>query len=138
MISIDLAAALSLAGVRWDPAPGDRFVVRDRDMDEDVFVLSEMTVDVQRMQDDQLLRFNGTTEWALDSVLASDVVWLPRESQLRGLLGAAFVALTGGDQGWQVTTQVAGRESPFEHEDAEQAYALALLDLVAAATADVG
>lgn len=137
MISVELAARLSDSGVRWTPAAGDRFVVRDRDMDNDVFVLSEMTVDVQRLQNDQLLRFNGTTEWALDAVLASEVVWLPRETQLRELLGASFRSLETAGGSWRVVTAFGGSTQAHEDPDAEQAYGLALLDLVATATAQV-
>ena len=32
-------------GRSWTPAPGDRFVVPGRDLDDQVFVVSEMTID---------------------------------------------------------------------------------------------
>ena len=38
-----------------------------------------------------VLAFNGTTEWALDSIEVDEAVWLPLEHQLRDLLGDAFV-----------------------------------------------
>ena len=47
MISVDLARSLRDAGLRWSPAAGDRFVVADRNMDDEVFVLSDMTVEVR-------------------------------------------------------------------------------------------
>jgi hypothetical protein len=83
-----------------------------------------------------LLAFNGTTEWALDSLDVQDAVWLPREDQLRNLLGEAFVALEatgGGDvpDGYAVTVQVSGDERRHIEVAADGAYARALLDLLA-------
>jgi hypothetical protein len=127
VLSLELALALRAAGVVWRPEPGDGFVVPDRDMDEQVFVLSDMVV--QRMQPPDgppILAFNGTTEWALDSLDAHEAVWLPREDQLRALLGAAFVSLErvpGPPEGYAVTVGAA------RHVDVtpEAAYARALL-----------
>jgi len=68
MISLELARRLRDNGVQWRPASGDRFVVADRDMDNDVFVLSDMTVEVHRFPYGEVIGFNGTTEWALDSI----------------------------------------------------------------------
>ena len=129
MLSLDLALALRDAGVVWRPAPGDAFVVPDRDLDEQVFVLSDMVVQtVQPPDGPPILAFNGTTEWALDSLEASEAVWLPREDQLRALLGSSFVGLErvpGPPEGYAVTTE-AGR-----HVDvtADAAYARAVLAL---------
>ncbi|MBC7640246.1 MAG: pilus assembly protein CpaE, partial [Rhodoferax sp.] len=93
MISVQLARALRVAGLDWTPAPGDRFVVPDRDMDQDVFVNSDMAIDVHHFRSGTVIGFNGPTEWALDSIEQGAVVWLPRESQLRDLLGEGFVRL---------------------------------------------
>ena len=41
MIALQLARRLRDAGLAWQPAAGDRFVVPDKGMDEDVFVLSD-------------------------------------------------------------------------------------------------
>ena len=93
VISLELAVALRTAGVRWHPRPGDSFVVPDREMDEQVFVLSDMVIQTVEVPDGPpILAFNGTTEWALDSLEAAEAVWLPREDQLRALLGQAFVS----------------------------------------------
>jgi hypothetical protein len=135
MISISTARRLRDAGVTWNPDRGDRFIVADRDMDEEVFVLSDMTVDVQRHRDGTRLGFNGTTEWALDSVDDEDALWLPRESQLRALLGGTFVSLERAGGSWRVTISVTGTHSVHDHEDPEEAYALALLELVTASAA---
>ncbi len=94
MLSPELARRLEQAGLVWSPAPGDRFVVPDRDLDDEVFVLSDMVIERLDLPDvGAVLAFNGTTEWALDSLEAAEALWLPREDQLRELLGERFVAL---------------------------------------------
>ena len=127
MLSLEVALALRAAGVAWDPRPGDAFVVPDRDMDEEVFVLSDMVVQtVQPPDGPSTLAFNGTTEWALDSLEAREAVWLPREDQLRELLGPAFVSLErvpGPPEGYAVTS---GAERYLDVSP-EGAYARALL-----------
>lgn len=126
MITIEQAARLRKAGVLWAPAVGDRFVVPDRNMDNDVFVVSDMTIEVGDYQGSKMIGFNGTTEWALDSIEQREVIWLPREEQLRALLGDNFRTLSAVLGGYQVelidTTHTA--------EDAEQAYAKAVIHLL--------
>jgi hypothetical protein len=118
------------AGLRWSPAPGDRFVVADRDMDSEVFVLSDMTIEVHDLPQGPLIGFNGTTEWALDSVESDKAVWLPRETQLRELLAGMFRGLDRTDAGWRVRTEVNGATHTKEDADAEEAYGLALLHVL--------
>jgi len=130
VISLGLAQQLRDAGVRWSPAPRDRFVVADRDMDSDVFVLSDMTIEVHDLPHGRVIGFNGTTEWALDSIDKDNAVWLPRESQLRELLAGAFHGLDRMDGGWRVRIELGGTTHTVEHADAEQAYGLALLRLL--------
>ena len=88
-----IARQLRDAGLSWTPERGDRFVVADRDMDDEVFVLSDMTIELHHYPGGPVIGFNGTTEWALDSVEQQDALWVPAEPQLRELLGAAFVRL---------------------------------------------
>ncbi|HEY0166569.1 MAG TPA: hypothetical protein VGB75_05950 [Jatrophihabitans sp.] len=130
MISIETARLLRDAGLRWTPASGDRFVVVDRGMDEEVFVLSDMTVEVHQLEHGQVIGFNGTTEWALDSVEDRDAVWLPRETQLRELLAGTFRSLDRADGDWRVRLEVNSAPVQVRHADPEQAYALALLQLI--------
>ena len=99
VIGLDLALALRAAGLRWTPAPGDRFVLPNRGMDEDVFVLSNMTVEVHEFPNGKVIGFNGVTEWALDSVDQREALWMPAEHQLRELLGGLFVSLETGPAG---------------------------------------
>jgi len=130
VITLELARRLREAGLAWEPASGDRFVVPDREMDDDVFVVSDMTVEVHDLPAGRVIGFNGTVEWALDSIEQHEVVWLPRETQLRERLGAAFVRLEAIPPGAvvEVTTAV----GPQRHADAdpESAYARALLVLL--------
>jgi hypothetical protein len=130
MISVALARKLRDGGLRWDPAPGDRFVVADRDMDDEVFTLSEMTVEMHEFPGGRVIGFNGTVEWALDSIEAGQSVWLPSEAQLRERLGGAFRSLTPAAGRWRVALEIAGRPAAFEDADAAEAYGLALLHLV--------
>lgn len=130
VISLDLALRLRAAGLPWTPASGDRFVIPGRDMDEQVFVVSELTIDVHESALGRLLRFNGTTEWALDSVEADEVVWLPREGQLREALGAAFRRLEPIGDGWAVVMGTGAAEHREIDVDAERAYARAVLHLL--------
>ncbi|MFI5696719.1 pilus assembly protein CpaE [Kribbella sp. NPDC051586] len=128
MITIEQAGRLRKAGVLWSPSAGDRFVVPDRDMDEDVFVVSDMTVEVHDYQGSKVIGFNGTTEWALDSIEQREVIWLPREEQLRTLLGDYFRSLESVPEGYQVSLT----ESTHTAADAEQAYAQAVIHLLGA------
>ncbi len=130
VISIETARLLRDAGLRWTPASGDRFVVVDRGMDDEVFVLSDMTIEVHQLEHGQVIGFNGTTEWALDSVEDRDAVWLPRESQLRELLARTFRSLDRVDGDWRVRLEVNSAPVQVRHADPEQAYALALLQLI--------
>ena len=131
MLSRDLALALQGAGLRWAPAKGDRFFVPDRDLDEDVFVLSDMVIELVDVPDGgRILAFNGTTEWAQDSLEAGAAVWLPREDQLRELLGRAFVgleSLSGAADGYAVTVELSGARERHVDVAVEPAYARALL-----------
>ena len=135
MISLALARKLRDAGVRWDPAPGDRFVVVDLGMDDEIFTLSEMTVELHEFPTGKVIGFNGTVEWALDSVEAHNSVWLPSEAQLRDRLGGTFRRLSQTGAGFLVELEVAGRPCAFDSGDAAEAYGLALLYLAAGASA---
>jgi hypothetical protein len=130
--SIDLARELRAAGLVWVPARGDHFVVPDRNMDDDVFVLSDMTIEVHDFATGPVIGFNGTTEWALDSLDQQAALWLPTEGQLRTLLGATLRRLERTEAAYVVTVVVdtEGTEGTAEAPTAPDAYARALLGLV--------
>ena len=135
MISRELALALREASLTWHPESGDRFQLDlaenvEAEVEADVFTVSEMTIEARRYPTGTILAFNGTTEWALDSVALADAVWLPREDQLRELLRATFRSLTRLDDAFEVEVEVAGSRMRFEHPDVAEAYGLALLELI--------
>ena len=130
MISTDLALALRESGLVWHPASGDRFQLDEPEVEADVFTVSEMTIEPRRYPTGTILAFNGTTEWALDSVALEDALWLPREDQLRELLRGTFRSLTRLTDTHRVEIELAGQRLAFEHPQPEDAYALALLELV--------
>lgn len=105
-------------------ASGDRFIIHNRDMDKTVFVISEMTIESEEVPGGQIIKFNGTIEWALDSVSQDAVLWLPREDQLRSMLGQAFDRLVTLEGGFAVVLTDGSRHVDI---DAERAYARAAI-----------
>ena len=144
VLPVALARDLRDAGLRWVPTAGDRFVLVDRDMDADVFVVSDMVADVHEFPSGPVIGFNGTVEWALDSVGTEQAVWLPAEDQLRRLLGGTFRSLqrsgggvdgaggAGDDGGLSVTVRLPGDpdDTTTTGATASEAYARALLGLL--------
>jgi len=102
MISRELATALA-PYLSWTPANGDRFYIPRPEIAESEFVVSDMVVELVTQNGESRFHFNGTVEWALDSVESSGVVWLPREEQLRELLGDYFLSLDSSAGGFVVT-----------------------------------
>ena len=136
MISVPLARALHTAGLRWRPESGDRFALDQAETAGEVFTVSEMTIEAHRYPSGTILGFNGTTEWALDSVALEDALWLPREDQLRELLRGTFRGLRriedGGADRYEVDMVFRGEAITHAADTAEDAYAEALLTLVTA------
>lgn len=136
MIDRGHARALRDAGLVWrHPAPGDRFSMLAEDFAGEVFTVSEMTIESHEFTGGTILGFNGTTEWALDSVALEDALWMPRDDQLRDLLGGAFRSLTRSDDRYTVSIALGGAVRGFPAPDASTAYAQALLALIEAGTA---
>lgn len=130
MLSVESARALVRAGLFWEPNPGDRFVVEVDELAGEVFWVSQMTIAVQQTPTGRVLGFNGVTEWALDSVALDQALWLPSEGQLREQLGDRFVGLTRADDRFTVAMLHDGGIVHFEADDAEDAFAAALLVLL--------
>jgi hypothetical protein len=131
MISIELARQLRDAGLEWLPTEGDRFMIPDRDLEDHVFSIAEMTVEVRRLAQGKRIMFNGAVEWALDSIMQTEVVWLPAEAQLRDRLGLAFQALRRNGETFACEVVVNGERLTFTADQPATAYGLALLDLLA-------
>lgn len=130
MISTELAVALRAAGLVWHPQSGDRFQLDEPEFEADVFTVSEMTIEPREYSTGRILAFNGTTEWALDSVALEDALWLPHEHQLRELLRGAFRGLRRLPDTHEVEIVVGGEHRVFEHPEPADAYALAVLELL--------
>jgi hypothetical protein len=128
VISVELATALKQAGLVWHPASGDRFTITTGAFDDEVFTLSDMVVEAQQSRTGTVLGFNGTTEWALDAAEITDALWLPREDQLRGLLGSSFRSLERIEEGYP------GGASGYWGAEPSEAYGRALLALIRRAT----
>lgn len=129
MISTELARALRDSGLVWRPRAGDAFRIDLVEAEDEVFVLSDMTVEAHEFSTGTVIGFNGTTEWALDSVAIEEALWHPHEHQLREALGPAFVSLTVKD-GYHVAAVIDGVTSIFSADVATDAYAKALLHLL--------
>jgi hypothetical protein len=133
VITRELALALARRGLPWSPASGDRFYVPDRDLDDEVFVVSGMSIEVSDLPSGAEVRFNGTVEWALDSIAQDEVVWLPREEQMRAALEDRFLRLERIDAetgGYAVVVADVTGEVRHVDIDAERAYARALLSVL--------
>jgi hypothetical protein len=130
MISTEMARILREDGLVWHPRSGDRFQLDEPEFEADVFTVSEMTVEPREYPTGRILAFNGTTEWALDSVAQEDALWLPHEHQLREMLRGAFRALRRLPDTHEVEIEVAGEALFFEHPEPADAYALAVRALL--------
>lgn len=137
MISLSLARRLKDAGLQWQPALHDFFAIPDRNLDERVFVISDLLATLETLQGQQVVAFQGASEWALDDLATGELVWLPREDQLRQALEAALLGggrpelrLDCGLDGCRCTIRVGDRLMTFRGRQAEEAYAAALLYLL--------
>jgi hypothetical protein len=130
MISTEAAIALRTAGLVWKPRSGDRFQLNEPEFEADVFTVSEMTIEPRAYPTGTILAFNGTTEWALDSVALHDALWLPSEEQLREMLRGAFRMLRRLPDTYEVEVVVAGDRRVFQHPEPSDAYAQAVLALL--------
>jgi hypothetical protein len=136
VIATELARALRDSGLVWRPRAGDAFRIDKVEVETEVFILSDMTVEAHEFTTGTVLGFNGTTEWALDSVDIGDALWMPHESQLRELLRASFRSLTVVGDGFEVSAIIDGEPMTFAATEAADAYARALLALIDASIAD--
>jgi hypothetical protein len=135
MIDIELARRLKRAGLEWRPAERDCFVVPDRGMDDQIFVVNRLTTLIQSYQGQPTVTFHGTSEWALDDVLLTEVIWLPSESQLRETIAErigleAPLRLDRIADGYRCQLADADQLREYEAVKAEDAYALGLLALL--------
>ena len=128
MISLALAKKLKEAGLVWHTTVHDFFAIPDRDMDNRVFVLSDMMVTMGLLRGWPAVVFHGTAEWAM---------WLPTESQLREQLEAELVVRHGrfhqlarNDEGYICDVSLNEERVTYTAVSPSEAYGLALLNLL--------
>ena len=127
MISTDNARALQKAGLAWRPTFGDSFGIEQPGFEHDVFTVSSMAIEPHEFDTGTILGFNGTTEWALDSLALENALWFPREDQLRELLGEKFTALERAAHLFRVKVDLGEGPTHFDAAEAADAYAAAVL-----------
>jgi len=134
MLSLSMARHLKAAGLAWAPALHDFFSVPDRGFDDRIFVINDMSVDVELLKGRSIVTFNGTSEWALDFEMTTELVWLPTEAQLRETLEHRLwaelrpaLSLVSALDTHQCMIRFQGQSLTFDAPDASEAYAAALL-----------
>ncbi len=140
MISLELARKLKSAGLAWEPQVNDFFAIPDRGMDNRIFVISEMPANIEFRMGDQVVAFQGASEWALDTLVTSEAVWMPTETQIRQALEESLyeesqppIRLTSR-LGWcRCEIKYRGQSRVFEAPDASEAYGQGLLYLISEA-----
>ncbi len=132
-VSFEMATRLRAAGLTWNPARFDFFHIPDRHLDDQVFVVADLSVDVQRLADGiAAITFNGAVEWSLDYILQQDVVWMPTETAIRERLGSHLRSLETTGDGYRCTVDLDGESVAVDAATAADAYAEAWLRLRAA------
>lgn len=137
MVSIALASELREQGLEWQPQLHDFFSIPHTSLENRLFVVSDMMIDVQRLYGNHIITFNGAVEWSLDYIAVAEALWVPTETQLRKLaldrLGhhdGSSLRLESGTSGYQCKITWDGEMMTFEAKSASDAYALALLHLL--------
>lgn len=137
MVSVELALQLKQAGLTWEPAEGDSFTVPGTDLNSQVFVLSQLAAHIQVMKGHPFVMFHGSSEWAMDYVLTTDVVWLPSETQVRAELerrldpfGQPTIRLQRLPDYYHCSVSLDGTDMLFMAPTASDAYGQALLYLI--------
>ncbi len=144
MLSLALARKLKAVGLTWTPAKNDFFAIPDRDLDDIIFVISDMTVLVEKLRGQLAVTFHGAVEWALDYMMIAELVWMPTEAQLRQLLEQHLLGepepvltLISTSDGYRCEIQFRGQVLAFEAFGASEAYGLALLHLLEREQGDI-
>lgn len=137
MISLSTARQLKDAGLAWTPALHDFFAIPDRDLDNQVFVISDIMAYVEVVNNLPVVTFHGAMEWALDFLLTTEVIWLPMEEQLRAALvhllstkGDPKLTLEAMPDGYLCRIEHRGERFQFKAAEASEAYAAALLHVL--------
>jgi hypothetical protein len=133
MIALSLARELKRSGLAWTPTACDFFGIPDRGLDDKVFVISDMLVNLALIGNEAAVTFQGSVEWALDYLVVSELVWLPTEAQLREQIEQYLpgepqpvVRLSRTTVGYTCEIRYRGEHLAFEAFGASEAYAEAL------------
>jgi hypothetical protein len=130
MIPFHTAFALHEAGLIWQPALHDFFAIPHSELDDRVFVLTDMVAELTVLKGWPAITFNGAVEWSLDYILQMDAVWLPREDQLRAAVAALTpFELCPSPAGYVCTIPHEGGSKQFVAAEAEDVYAAVWLFL---------
>ena len=139
MIPLILATELKESGLKWLPDINDFFAVPDSDMDDRIFVMSDMMTEPTTLKGWPAITFHGTSEWAMDYIFIEEVVWIPTEEQLRQELVFMLdqsekkteLRLELGENG-RYTTTITFQHTPltFSAPTAGETYALAVLHIL--------
>ncbi|MEZ4766988.1 MAG: hypothetical protein R2844_00985 [Caldilineales bacterium] len=138
MLTVGTAQELRNAGLQWTPAALDLFTVPLPELENQIFVISEMTILAENLHGHPALTFHGSVEWALDHVWTGDALWIPREDQLRSLIEELLASkaeqwrliLESDDAGYRCTVETGDRRRSFQARDASECLAAALLQLL--------
>ena len=136
MIPLALALELKEAGLVWQTKLHDFFAIPDRDLNDRIFVLSDVMATMSLLRGWPAVMFHGTAEWALDYILTHEVVWMPTEGQLRQELEKMlrgedhFDQLSSSADGYECRIVYQGESLVFTAVSAAEAYAAALLQIL--------
>lgn len=135
MISLPLAQQLKSADLHWQPRTHDFFAIPDRDMDDRIFVLSDMMAYLAMLRGQPVIAFAGATEWALDHIWLEEVIWMPTEAQLRQEIADRLptqqnLSLSRTSNGYQCQITLHKQNLAFAAVTASDAYGQALLFLI--------
>lgn len=137
MIPLQLAYDLKKAGLVWKAGMHDFFAIPEHDMDERIFVITDVMAYLELLQGWPVVTFHGTAEWGLDYIFSHEVVWMPTEEQLRTELvnllkqnNTFFLQLTLLADGYSCQIQLQDQPDTFTAPTAVECYALALLQML--------
>jgi hypothetical protein len=134
MISLPMALRLKEAGLVWTPKLHDFFAIPERGMDARVFVISDLQTNIEKLFGSEVVAFQGASEWALDYLVASEAVWMPREDQLREALIDRLQEPNLSIYFYQQRCHLKIKSGPviltYNAQNAEDAYGQALLQVL--------
>ncbi len=134
MISIPMALRLKQAGLKWTPKLHDFFAIPERGMDARVFVISDLQANIEKLFGSEVVAFQGASEWALDYLVTTEAVWMPREDQLREVLVARLskprLSMDFTPQGCHLEVSSGSLKMDFVAQKVEDVYCQALLQVL--------